>query len=96
MTTTLERLRAILITNYSFTPDLLTPAAALNDLGLDSLGMAELLFNIEDEFGVTMPTDAIQLVTLGDVVGMIDGLVVTQKKGEVQLLPNVDLPIPAA
>ncbi|UWZ40396.1 acyl carrier protein [Dactylosporangium roseum] len=35
----------------------LTPDARLRDLGLDSMQAIELLFCIEDEFGVTLPDD---------------------------------------
>lgn len=35
----------------------LNPASRLRDLGLDSMQAIELLFCIEDEFGVTLPDD---------------------------------------
>jgi acyl carrier protein len=95
MTTTFERLRAILIKDYKFTPDLLVLEAPLEELGIDSLGTAELLFNIEDEFGVTLPPDAVQLTTLGDVVGFIDDLIVTQSKSKVQTDPIANFALPA-
>ncbi|BCO28035.1 acyl carrier protein [Rhodoferax lithotrophicus] len=95
MTTTFERLRTILIKDYMFTPDLLVLDAPLEELGIDSLGTAELLFNIEDEFGVTLPPDAVQLTTLGDVVGFIDGLIVAQHKSKIQTDPIADLVLPA-
>jgi acyl carrier protein len=87
MTTTFERLRAILIKDYKFTADVLTLEAPLEELGIDSLGTAELLFNIEDEFGVTLPPDPVQLTRLGDVVGFIDDLIVSQGKSKVQTEP---------
>ena len=95
MTTTFERLRAILIKDYKFTPDLLVLEAPLEALGIDSLGTAELLFNIEDEFGVTLPPDPVELTTLGDVVGFIDNLVMTQSKSKVQIEPLADFALPA-
>ncbi|MDN0193989.1 acyl carrier protein [Streptomyces sp. S.PNR 29] len=39
--------------------DALEPQAALFDLGLDSLGMISLLVDVEVEFGVTLPQDAL-------------------------------------
>lgn len=96
MTTTLERLRTILIKDYQLAPERLLPEAPLEELGIDSLGTAELLFNIEDEFGVTLPPDPVQLTTLGDVVGFIDGLIVAQSKSRVQTDPVADLARPAA
>lgn len=96
MKTTFDRLRAILIKDYKFTPDVLVPAAPLEDLGIDSLGTAELLFNIEDEFGVTLPPDPVQLTTLGDVVCFIDGLVALQRAGKVQTDPTPEFSLPTA
>jgi acyl carrier protein len=43
-----------------------------NDLGIDSLGAAELLFEIEEEFGADIGTpDARSLVTVRDAVDAI-------------------------
>ena len=81
MTTTLDTLRAILIRDYKLAPETLTLDAPLESLGIDSLGVAELLFNIEDEFHIRLPPEPVQLPTLGDVVGFIDGLVAAQRDG---------------
>lgn len=78
MTDTFDRLSATLIKDYKLTPEQLELDAPLEVLGIDSLGTAELLFNIEDEFGVTLPPDPVQLTTLGDVVNFIEDLVATQ------------------
>jgi acyl carrier protein len=96
MTTTFDRLRAILIKDYKLTPDVLVPAALLEELGIDSLGTAELLFNIEDEFGVTLSPDPVQLTTLGDVVGFIDDLVAQQRAGRLQTDPTPEFSLPTA
>lgn len=45
--------------------------SAFTDLGLDSLDMAELAMNLEDEFGVTIELDA-SLKTVADIVKIID------------------------
>jgi acyl carrier protein len=75
MTNTFEKLQAILVRDYKLDPALLTTDALLEDLGIDSLGTAELLFNIEDEFKVTLPPDPVHLPTLADVAVFIDQLV---------------------
>jgi acyl carrier protein len=77
--TTLERLRAILVRDYKLAPEALSPDAPLESLGIDSLGVAELLFNVEDEFGITLPPEPVQLPTIGDVVDYIDRLVIAQR-----------------
>lgn len=78
MTNTLARLQAILIRDYKLEAGALTPDAPLDGLGIDSLGVAELLFNIEDEFGISIPADPVLLPTVGDVVDFIDGLIQTR------------------
>ncbi len=78
MTTTYQHLRTILAKEYKLDPDLLTLDATLEALGIDSLGVAELLFNVEDEFHITLSPDAVQLLTLGDVVRFIDELILAQ------------------
>lgn len=78
MTTTFERLRAILVKDYTLAPEKLTLDAPLEALGIDSLGVAELLFNVEDEFKVVLPPEPVQLPTIGDVVRYIDELIAAQ------------------
>lgn len=76
---TLDRLRAILVKDYQLAADAVTADAALEGLGIDSLGVAELLFNIEDEFKLTLPREPVALATVGDVAGFIDGLLAQQQ-----------------
>ena len=58
---------------------MITPDAALDSLGIDSLGVAELLFNIEDEFKISVPAEPVQLASVGDVARFIDGLIAAQQ-----------------
>lgn len=81
MNTTIDRLRLLLVKDYKLDPATLLPDAPLEALGIDSLGVAELMFNIEDEFKVTIPGDPVALTTVGDVVRYIDDLVATQQPG---------------
>lgn len=75
MISTFERLRSILAKDYQLAPEVLTMDANLESLGIDSLGVAELLFSIEDEFRVTLPPEPAELNTVADVVHYIDALV---------------------
>ena len=84
MTTTFEHLRTILAKDYKLDPNLLTLDAPLEALGIDSLGIAELLFNVEDEFHITLSPDSVQLLTLGDVVRFIDELILAQQGSAAQ------------
>ena len=75
MISTFDRLRAILVKDYQLAPESVTMQAELESLGIDSLGVAELLFSIEDEFRVTLPPEPVDLATVGEVVNYIDALV---------------------
>jgi acyl carrier protein len=76
--TTLERLSKILVKNYKIDAARLTLDGPLEELGIDSLGMAELQFFIEDEFNVQLPFEPVALPTLGAAVRYIDGLLAAQ------------------
>ena len=77
--TTLERLSRILAQRYKLDPARLTPGQPLEELGIDSLGMVEMLFFIEEEFAVHLPSEGIALGTLGEAASHIDGLIAAQK-----------------
>ncbi len=76
---TLHTLQDILVRDYSLTLEQVDPEAVLLNLGLDSLSVLELMFKIEDRFRLKItgdtPTD---LITVGDVVLYIDGLLASQ------------------
>lgn len=76
---TFEHLRRILLRDYPLDPNAVTPEAALECLGIDSLGVAELLFNIEDEFNISVPGEPVVLASVGDVACFIDRLIATQQ-----------------
>jgi acyl carrier protein len=78
MTTTFDRVSALLVKDYKLAPEQLTMDSALDSLGIDSLGTVELLWNVEDAFAIKLPSDPQGLATLGDVVRLIDDLVGAQ------------------
>ena len=82
MTATYDWLCKMLMAEYKIEASRLAPDAPLEDLGIDSLGMAELLFNVEDEFGITLPPEPVNLPTVGHVVRFIDALILTRKDEE--------------
>ena len=75
--TTLERLEKILEERYHVPPDRVTLDAPIDELGLDSLGMTELLFFIEEEFEITLPYEPVSMRTVGDAVRYIDEVLAT-------------------
>lgn len=74
MLSTFEQLRDILVRDYSVDAGAITLETPFDSLGIDSLGLAEMLFTLEDEFKVTVSQEPVQLVTVADVVAYIDGL----------------------
>ena len=54
----------------------LTPNVKLTDLNVSSLDMVEVIFALEDRFGVQLPfnanTSAKEILTVGDVIAMVE------------------------
>jgi acyl carrier protein len=70
--------RAILEKKYSLAPDTITPESTLESLGLDSLDLIELLFDVEDEFHIRVPQDggsALKTTTIQDIIESVQTLV---------------------
>ncbi len=89
MNTTFERLQAILVKDYKLDLGQVTLDAPLDALGIDSLGVADMLFNVEDEFHIVLPPEPVELPTIGDVVNFIDGLIAT-RDGDATAPPVVE------
>ncbi len=69
-------LQDILVKDYKVSPELLEPQAHLSELGIDSLGLLELMFKIEDAFHLKIPGDPpTDLVTVEDVCTYIESLI---------------------
>ena len=83
--TTVESLRKIIARDFEVDPQLLQSDAQLKDFAIDSLGVIEIMFAVEEEFGITMPHappgTSTPLNTLDDLVRYIDHLVSEQRRG---------------
>ena len=75
---TTAQIIAMLVKDFKVEPVRLSPDARLEDSGIDSLGVAELLFNIEDEFHLKLPDVPLDLTTFGDVVRYVDEQIAAQ------------------
>ncbi len=60
---TLERLRKIAIDELGNDPGALEPDTTLASLSEDSLDFIDFLFKIEDEFGISVPDEALKSIT---------------------------------
>lgn len=76
------RVVAILAAQALREPDGLTPGTTLESLGIDSLGLAEVIFAIEESFDVSVPFNAnepdaggLDLSTVGSVCRAVELLV---------------------
>ena len=77
MPTTFERVQKILTTKYSVPAEQITAEATLESLELDSLDLIEMLFEVEEEFGIRIPQDgatAIRTATVQDIINNIETL----------------------
>jgi len=79
---TFERLTQILKANFDIDGASLTPESRLADLSIDSLGVIEIMFAVEDEFKIVVPRtqgeNAPALTTVADLVAFVDGMVAVQ------------------
>lgn len=80
---TLESMQAILKAKFDLAPEVLQRDTALKDLDVDSLTLVEILFAVEDEFQVEIPSEPAewqsQMRTFGNLVDYVDRLIATQR-----------------
>lgn len=71
-----DKVKALLIEELSINPDDIKPEAELeNDLGINSLELADLIFLCEEKFSIQIDDDDIKkLITVGDVVNYLESL----------------------
>ena len=67
----LERLRTVVPDKIDIDPTLMVPEARLEDIGLDSFTLIELVFLAEEEFHIRIPLDDLRPVTVNDVIEII-------------------------
>ncbi|MDF3036277.1 MAG: phosphopantetheine-binding protein [Paucimonas sp.] len=79
-----ERLQQILIVDYKIAPERATEDARLDDLGIDSLGLMELMFKVEDEYDIRLPLEQVELNTMGEVAVYVEKLVAKQSAVKLQ------------
>lgn len=67
-----DYIRQVLVDKFEVNADAITPEATFESLGLDSLTMVELMFDISDKYEIEIPTDRLDFKTLGEAVALID------------------------
>ena len=68
------RVKQIIVEKFGVMESQVTPEASFtNDLSADSLDRVELIMEIEDEFGISIPEDqAENIATVGDAVKFVE------------------------
>ncbi|MEY4984189.1 MAG: hypothetical protein RIR62_2455 [Pseudomonadota bacterium] len=77
-----EQVIAIIAEQAMLQPSDITPDSTLQDLGLDSLGLVESIFAIEEAFDISVPFNAnepgkseFDISTVASIVAAVEGLV---------------------
>jgi len=70
----LALIREFLQNRLGVLPELVVAEARLNELGIDSLMMLELMFEFEDRFGITLAKGLKSPATVGEMVLLMDRL----------------------
>ncbi len=94
-TNTFSRLAAMLAQDHTLKLDHLALDATLEGLGIDSLGMVEMLWNVENEFRIKLPLKTVEMHTVGDVVRYIDALAARQGVRSPAAGPAAESALPA-
>lgn len=69
-----ERLKQVIQNHFGIASESLDENKPITEYGLDSLAMIDLLFELEDHFGIAMPDTAAGIGTLGDLAKVIGDL----------------------
>jgi acyl carrier protein len=73
---TLTRIKELAAKQFGGEPDAIDENAPVDQLGIDSLGFLEFLFELEDKFGISIPQESVADVkTLAELATAIDGVI---------------------
>jgi acyl carrier protein len=79
---TQDRIRAIIAEQAMLAPDQISDESTPGDLGIDSLGLVEAIFAIEEEFDISIPFNAnepdksdFDISTMGTIIAAVERLV---------------------
>lgn len=78
MNNTLQVLTKIIADKMEIDPAAIRPESTFEELGLDSLDTFDIIFDAEDAFKIKVPNEQVSVITLQDVVDMINRLIQEQ------------------
>lgn len=67
-----DYIKQILVEKYEVKAEAIKPEATLQDLGIDSLTVVEMIFDVSEKYGIDIPDDRLKFTTLGEVVAIAD------------------------
>lgn len=68
-----EKIQKLICEQLKISEDRVTIDTTIDDLGVDSLDLVELVMDIEEEFYVEVPDDSIETIkTVGDLVKFVE------------------------
>lgn len=77
-----DRIRAIIAEQAMLEPDQISDESTPQDLGIDSLGLVESIFALEEEFDISIPFNAnepdksdFDISTMGTIIAAVERLV---------------------
>jgi acyl carrier protein len=80
MTTIETVIRAVAVRTSREVSELTAETDVREDLGMDSLDAVELIMDLEDEFGVSIPAEqSADLKTVGEIAALVDSLLESAK-----------------
>lgn len=71
-------LARLLASEFGVRPEEISPESTLASLGLDSLSMAEMIREIEEEYGIAISAADAGFGTLSEAAALVDRLVAEQ------------------
>jgi acyl carrier protein len=74
-TNTLAAVQAIVAEELDIVVAELQPARPLEELGVDSLGIIEVMFKLEETFDVRMGDERVPIKTVQDIANIVDKLI---------------------
>jgi acyl carrier protein len=75
----LTELQDLIHTKYGLEGDALDPDKPMSELGLDSLAIAEFLFEVEDHFGIRLKDDDPDIDTLRKLSALVESSVAAKE-----------------
>lgn len=80
MEDTFSIVKQMIVNKLEIDPAMVKPESTLAEIGLDSLDTFDIIFDAEDKFGIKVPNDQVSVVTINDVVTLLDGLLQEKTK----------------